>query len=139
MTGAVVVFPDPQLSVRDLLRALLSDRAEPELDGVTVSTRDLPGADESRQLPYIRVQSDGSFRDARLNGRATIRVTVWHRDTGLALSLAGLLEALLLSASSSPIRGFSAVSGPIPTDDEETGLPLTFFTITARLRPHTLI
>lgn len=133
-----IVFPDPQRAVRDLLRVLLADRPEASVAGATVSTRDLPGADENYPLPYIQVRSDGRFRDARLNGRATVRVTVWHRDEGLAEDLAGLCEALLLAASSAQIRGISPVMGPLPAGDEETGLPLSFFTITARLRPRQL-
>lgn len=135
MTDLPVRFPDPQLAVRDLLRTVLADRPEPSAAGVTVSTRDLPGADEARSLPYVQVRSDGSYRDARLNGRATIRVSVWHRDEGRAQDLALLCEALLLSASSADVRGSTSVSGPIPTGDDETGLPLSFLTITARLRP----
>jgi hypothetical protein len=133
-----ISFPDPQLAVRDLARVLVADRPEPYAAGVTISTRQLPGADESRQLPYVQIRSDGRYRDARLNGRATVRVLVWHKDEGLAEDLAGLLEALLLASSSDKIRGVSPVVGPIPTGDSETGLPLSFFTITARLRPRQL-
>jgi hypothetical protein len=133
-----IVFPDPQLAVRDLLRALLEERTEPEALGARVSTRGLPGADENRSLPYVQVRSDGRYRDSRLDGRATVRVTIWHTDEGLAENLAALCEALLLAATSDKIRGITPVMGPIPTGDEETGLPLSFFTITARLRPRQL-
>ncbi|QNO12673.1 tail terminator [Arthrobacter phage Snek] len=135
---AAVTFPDAQRAVRDLLRSLLSSRSEPSALGATVSTRGLEGSDESRPLPYVQVRSDGKFRDARLDGRATVRVLVYHRDVGLAEDLAALAEALLLSASNAEIRGSSSVAGPIPTDDDETGLPLSFFTITTRLVPRQL-
>jgi len=130
-----IIFPDAQLAVRDLLRALLARRTEPAVLGVTVSTKDLPGADENRPLPYVQVRSDGKFRDARLDGRATIRVLVFHRDVGLAEKLAAICEGLLLASSSAEIRGSSPVAGPLPTTDDETGLPLSFFTITTRLQP----
>lgn len=128
-------FPDPRRAARDLLRSVLASRAESFVQGVVVSTKPLPGADEGRSLPYVQVRSDGRFRDSRLNGRATVRVLVWHRDEGLGEDLAGLCESLLLAASSAEIRGFSPVSGPIPTSDPDTGEPLSFFTLTARLRP----
>jgi hypothetical protein len=134
----VVLFPDPQLAVRNLLRALLAGRSEPSTLGAVVSTRELPGADEGRTLPYVQVISEGKVRDARLDGRATIRVLVFHRDVGLAEELASICEALLLAASSPEIRGSTSVAGPIPTGDDETGLPLSFFTITTRLRPRQL-
>lgn len=135
---AIITFPDPQKAVRDLLRAALATRAESYALGATVSTRDLPGADERRSLPYIQVRSDGRFRNSQLNGRATIRVLVWHRDEGLCEELAGLCEALLLAGNSKEIRGCSAISGPLPTGDTDTGLPLSFFTVSARLRPRQL-
>lgn len=135
MTDPLITFPDARLAVRDLLRTLLAPRPEPVTVGVTVSTRDLPGSDDARPLPYIQVRTDARFRDSRLNGRATVRVLVWHRDEGLADELASLCEALLLTASTDVVRGCSPVMGPVPTGDPDTGLPLSFFTITARLRP----
>lgn len=133
-----ITFPDAQRAVRDLLRSLLAGRTEASALGATVSTRGLTGGDENYPLPYIQVRSDGKFRDARLDGRATVRVLVYHRDEGLGEDLAALCEALLLSASSAEIRGSTSVTGPIPTGDPETGLPLSFFTITARLQPRQL-
>jgi hypothetical protein len=131
-----VSFPDPQLAVRDLLRAICASRTEPYATGATVSTK--PPA-ENQALPYVQVRSDGRFRDARLNGRASVRVLVWHKDEGLGEELAGLLEALLLSSASADIRGFSPLTGPIPTGDPDTGAPLSYFTLTARLRPRQIL
>jgi hypothetical protein len=135
VTEPVILFPDPQLAVRDLLRVLLAERTEPAALDAVVSTKAPPGSDGTRVLPHIQVRTDGRFRSARLNGRATVRVSVWHRDEGLGESLASLLEGLLLASSSGEIRGFSPVSGSIPTSDPDTGEPLSFFTITARLTP----
>ncbi|MCS5729490.1 hypothetical protein N1031_06930 [Herbiconiux moechotypicola] len=67
-----------------------------------------------------------------------MQISVWHRDEGLAVALATLIEALLLAATSDTIRGFSPVSGPLPTSDPDNGLPLAFTTLTARLRPRLL-
>jgi hypothetical protein len=131
-------FPEPRRAVRDLTRELLAGRTEPEALGVVVSTKPPSPDDSKRQLPHVQVRSDGSFRDSRLNGRATIRVAVWHRDEGLGQDLALLLEALLLDASSARVRGFGSVSGPLPTSDPDTGEPLSYLTLTARLRPEQL-
>ncbi|MFD0044743.1 hypothetical protein ACFVGV_06085 [Pseudarthrobacter scleromae] len=130
-----VVFPDPRRAVRDLLKVLLAARSEPYAQGVTVSTK---APTSSAPLPFVQVKSDGRFRDSRLNGRATVRVLVYHRDEGLGEDLAGLAEALLLESSSPQVRGFSPISGPLPTADPDTGAPLSFFTITARLTPANL-
>jgi hypothetical protein len=138
MLKPIITFPDPQLAVRNLLRTLLAGRTELEALGATVSTEGLPGDDEARPLPYIQVRSDGKYRDSRQDGRATVRVLVYHRDEGLGEALAALCEALLLSAYSAEIRGSTSVTGPIPAGDPETGLPLSFFTITARLQPRQL-
>lgn len=132
----LITFPDAQLATRDLLRALLSGRTELYVQGATVSTR-VPDwkSDDAPALPYIAVHTDGNFRDARFNGRANVRLSVWHKDDGLGLQLAGLCEALLLASGSVAIRGFSPVTSPIPTSDPDTGDPLSFLSVTARLRP----
>jgi hypothetical protein len=134
------MFPDAQLAVRDLLRALLASRTEPYALGATVSTREIPSdvTEAQRSLPYIQVRSDGKFRNSRLDGRATVRVLAYGADVGHSENLASLCEALLLSASSADVRGSTSVTGPMPTDDPENGLPLSYFTITARLQPRQL-
>lgn len=135
MTKQPIGYADPQLATRNLLRALLASREDAVAEGATVSTRGLPGADGTRTLPYIQVRSDGRTRDARYAAEAVLRVVVWHDDEGKAEALASLAEALLLSATAPAIRGFSPLAGPIPTGDPDTGLAMSFLTITARLRP----
>lgn len=140
MTNAAIAFPRATPAVRDLIRRLLDNRPESWAQGVTVSTKLPPtSSDEDPGIPRIAVRSDGRFRDSRLNGRASIRVLVWHRDEGLGEELAVLLEGLLL-ASSVPgvIRGFGPLIGPQSTTDPDTGNPLTYFTVTARLVPSNL-
>lgn len=133
-----ISFPDAQLATRNLLRGILAARSEPAALGATVSTKEPPGADEGRTLPWIQVRADPSYRNARLNGRAPVRFRIWHRDEGLGLSLGALCEALLLDATSAEIRNFSPLTGPAPTEDPDTGEPLTYFTLTARPRPQQL-
>ncbi|WGH21360.1 tail terminator [Arthrobacter phage Emotion] len=129
-----VLFPDPQPIVRNAIRAVLAGRSEPHALGATVSTK-AALADGKRPFPWVQVRSDGQFRDSRLNGRATMRVLVWHKDEGTAQALAGLIEALLLEHGGSGLRGFNPVTGPLPAGDQATGEALSFFTLTARLEP----
>lgn len=133
MTDTAVLFPDPQKATVDVLRLALMGRSELVAQGVTVSTK--PPKGTAPKLPYVQVRSDGRFRDARLNGRASVRIIVWHEDEGLGEELAGLCEALLLAATSPEVRGFSPLTGPMPTGDPDTGAPMSYFTLTARLRP----
>lgn len=126
-----IYFPRGGLATRDVVRELLPDQPE-----VTVSTKTIPGSDGDRSTPYVQTRGDGRSRSARLDGRALVRVAVWHDDEGLAESLAALIEARLLDyEGGSEIRGFTPGTGPLTTFDEEVGLWLAFFSITARLRP----
>lgn len=127
-----VLFPDARLVTRDTLRRLLAGRAEPEVAGVTISTKP---ADPQGPRPYVRIQADGSSRTSRLDGQQAIRLSIWHRDEGLGFALARLCEALLLGAHAPGVRSFGDRTGPLPTEDPDTGEPLSYFTITARLEP----
>lgn len=133
MTG--LVFPDARLITRDVLRTLLADRPEPEAQGVTVSTKP---SDPQGARPYVRVQVDGSSRTPRLNGQQAVRLSIWHRDEGLGFALARLCEALLLGAHAPGVRSFGDRTGPLPTEDPDTGEPLSYLTLTARLVPEQL-
>jgi hypothetical protein len=134
-----VRFPDGQTAGRDLIRALLVGRPEPEAAGVVVDTV-VPGAtsDDLPGLPYVLVRLDGASRTARLDGTALLRVTVYHRDEGLALDLAGLIEALVLDAHTATVRSTEPYASPIPTEDPDTGDPVAFLRFTAHLRPLTI-
>jgi hypothetical protein len=133
----LITFADAQLVTRDALRRLLGTRLEPYALDVTVSTRDLPGDDSARPLPYVRVTDDGpASRDSRLVAVAPLRVVVWHTDVGLAKALAGLIEGLLLDeAVANGVRGYTPGTGPVGTEDPDTGLPIAYITIDARLAP----
>lgn len=133
MSSPVIVFPDPVPLVKALVIELLAAHGTP----ATVSTKAPPKSPESSSLPYVQVQADSRSRDARLNGRAVMRLLVWGRDAGQTADLAGLIEALLDSARTTAIRGFSPIA-LIPTDDPDTGAPMAALTITARLRPRQL-
>lgn len=131
-----VRFPVGHVAVRNTLRRVLTGRSEPYARGVTVSTTVPPGAPPS--IPYVLVGLDDSGRDARLNGYALVRVTVYHRDEPDAFDLAALCEALLLDATDAEVRAVQPTNGPTPTNDPDSGAPLAFFRVTARLRPTNL-
>jgi hypothetical protein len=133
-----IAFPDGQRAVRDLLVYILGQLTAPVTAGATVGIRDIPGADEGRPIPYVQVRLESSTRDTRLNGRADVRVLVYHGDEGLCHDLASLLYAHLLSATSSDVRAINPGDGPGLDEDPDNGLPFAYFTITARLRPRSV-
>lgn len=130
----VIVFPDAQLAVRNVLRELI-----PAAEHATVSTREITGSDNDWHLPYIQVRTDGSYRDSHLNGRSTVRIICYGVDEGDSLRLAALCEGILLAADSNEqLRGCNPIMGPYATTDPDNDLPFAYFTVTARLRPHTV-
>ena len=135
------VAPDALLATVTALRAALTGRAESYAQGVTVGTvvptdrsADLP------RLPYVAVRLDGMSADRRrTDPRADVRVLVWASDEEAGYSLARLCEALLLAfPGDARVRAFAPLTGPLPTSDPETDLPLSVFTVEAALRPQTL-
>lgn len=139
MTDTAIIYPDGRLVVRDRLRTLLATRSEDYAVGVTVSTRQFPVDDGvTAQVPYIQVKSDGSIRNAQLDGRMTIRLLVYGEDDGKTSSLALLAESLILADHAGGLRGCSSQQSVFPTYDPDSGRPMAFLTFTARLRPSNL-
>jgi hypothetical protein len=139
MTDQAITYPDGRLIVRDRLRILLGARSETYAVGVTVSTRDFPVDDsEPAHIPYVQVKSDGSIRDARLNGRMTIRLLCYGSDDGNTSALAELAEALILADHAGGLRGCTSQQSVFPTYDPDSGRPMAYLTFTARLRPSNL-
>ncbi len=130
----MIRFPDPTTDLRDTLRTRLAATAAPEAAGAVLSTREAPTAGPK---PHVRVSIDARSRNARQHGTALVRVTVWHRDAGLAVSLAALCEALLLGNPTPTTRAITPATGPVAPDggDPDTGEPFASFTVTASLRP----
>lgn len=136
----LVVFPDPQLAVVELLRTKLSARAETFATGATVGTVTPDG--EARTLtsaPYVMVRLDATASRYPVDETATIRVSVWHSSEAKSLALGQLCRALLLSyEGGEKIRVATPLTGPIPAGDPESGDPLSTFTVAIRLRPDPL-
>jgi hypothetical protein len=138
MTGPAILFPDAIAETLPIVRRVLATRSEPYASGATVSSKFPPTGDSKPSLPWVRVSVDATSRSQLVNGRATVRVAVWHTDASRANALARLLEALLLASPSGGIRSFSPNTGPLDADDPDTAEPLSAFTLAARLRPEQL-
>jgi hypothetical protein len=138
VTGPAIVFPDAVAEALPIVRRALSGRREAYAAGATVSSKFPPADDAKRALPWVRVSVDGTARSQLVNGRATVRVAVWHTDASRANALARLLEALLLASPGGGIRSFAPNTGPLDAEDPDTAEPLSAFTLAARLRPEQL-
>jgi hypothetical protein len=138
VTNAPILYPYTPVLARDHLRQHLP---LVELgEGVTVGTKPLPGADEARPLPYVRVSSDGGTRGSNLLALDDLRVNVWHSDEGKCAELAALVEGLILAGPwPSGIRSITARTRPTsPTPDPDTGDYLVAFGVTAAPAPRHL-
>ncbi|MDR6868717.1 hypothetical protein J2Y69_003341 [Microbacterium resistens] len=136
MSALAIRFSDPQRATRDALRVLLPLYG---LDAsVSMSRPDLAtGVPLSR--PHIRVRSGVPVRSSQVSASADVRLTVFAVDEGAAMSLAADVEAVLLAElSTDDLLGFGALSGPVPGTDTDTGRPIAFVSLSARLRPHHL-
>jgi hypothetical protein len=128
----LVVFPDAMLATLEVLR----DRLPAYASGVVCGTLD-PKPDQS--LPYVRVRLDATFGRYPVAETATVRLLVHAASEAKALSLAQTARAVLLAyEGGAKARSFGRLTGPFPTTDPDTGSPVAFLTVAARLRPTTL-
>jgi hypothetical protein len=121
------VFPDPMLAVLEVLR--------PTMPTVTFGTL-LPEEMATTPVPYVMVRLDGSFSRLRVEKTATVRISVWHSTESAGLSLAETIEGVLCGyPGGSKVRAVTPLTGAFPTNDPDTGSPLSSFTVAVRLRP----
>lgn len=133
----LTVFPDAQLSTLAILRA-----ADPAyVDGVTFGVDPLDPT-KGIALPYVAVKIDGTRVRAganRTDREASLRVSVWHSTEAKSLALAEKVLAILAAfEGDANVRKFQERTAPLPTTDPDSGSPLSFFIVAARLRPTTL-
>lgn len=129
----LVVFADARLAALEVLRANASAVAP----GVTFGTRqpDVAG-NGGPALPYVLVGHDAAYGTSRTGETAVVRLAVWARSESSALSIAQRARAVLLAYRGGiKARGFRPLTGPIPTTDPDSGTPLAYLTVAARLRP----
>lgn len=137
---ALTVFGDARTAAVLVLREALAGRGEGCAAGVTVGTL-VPGdrSLETPHLPYVLVAKDSDLPDLSMgNARATLRVTVWHKDADQAHDLAMLCQALLLSHYGPVIRSVRPGTGPVPAVDTPSGIDLSSLTVLANIRPQSL-
>lgn len=130
MSNILITFPDPILAALEVVRA-----AMPAVQFGTLDPEDIPNF----APPYVKVTMDGSFDTRRVLETATLRLAVWHNNDHDGLALARTIHAVLLAyPGGTEIRSFAPRTGAFPTKDPDNGLPLSSFTVAARLRPTTL-
>ncbi|SCL33011.1 hypothetical protein GA0070616_4612 [Micromonospora nigra] len=126
----MIRHPDPRTATLAVLRGAFP--------AVTFGTKRLDdfAQGDVPALPYARVSCDGTFSRLRVSQRATVRVTVWAESDAAGYDLAANAHASLMAhEGNADVHGFGPLTGPLPTDDPDTGRPLCSFTVSARLRP----
>lgn len=130
MSNLAVTFPDAMLAVLNIIRPVM-----PTVRFGTALFQDTP----DKPVPYVMVRLDGSATSYPVVETATIRLSVWHKTEAEALALAQQLRGVLCGyPGGSHVRSIAPLAGAIPTLDPDNGLPLSSFTVAARLRPTTL-
>lgn len=131
-----VTFPDAKLAALPVLRARVPAHAA----GVTFVTKDYAPDDPDRPaLPYVVVSVDAAFGRYPVTRSATVRLVAHTETDAEAPALAGVCQAVLLAyEGDAAVRGFGELTGPIPTTDPDTGGPVAYVTVAARLRPQPL-
>lgn len=134
----LVTFPDPMLAVLEILRDRLPATEAAALNLGTILPEDhaegaFPG------LPYAAVRLDATAPGYPVTETATIRVAIWAASEAKGLRLAQVVRAVLAAYEGGPkVRSLSPLTGPYPSSDPESGAPLSYLTVAARLRPTTL-
>lgn len=131
----LVYFPDAQAATLAVLRAHVSAHTD---ESVTYGTKPLDVKKDGRpELPYVAVRIDATSTGVmRTDQTATLRVAIWHKSEASGLALAQIVLGVLAAyAGDDAVRAFQERTGPIPTEDPDTGAPLSYFTVAARLRP----
>jgi hypothetical protein len=123
-------FPDPRADVQ----ARLTDAKPAHWPTATISTA-FPATAIS--APHIQHAWDGTPTQDRQRELTAIRVTVWtpKGQVGTGITLASLVQAVLLDAGSSNVWRYTPGIGRAPGIDPDTGLPFCTFTLTAETRP----
>lgn len=138
MSKVRVTFPDAQLAALAILRAESGVGAL--FEGVTFGTKPLdPALPSASTPPYVAVALDASGGFYPVVEVATLRVSVWHLTDHDGLDVAKKVRAVLLAyLGDAEVRSFGDLTAPVPTTDPDSGGPLSYFTVAARLRPITL-
>lgn len=135
MAQPLVTFPDPIAATLTVLRAVLPDH--PDTASVTCGSLQIEDASaRGVSLPYLMVDVDSARNPALPLRIAALRIVVWHGEPAAASRIAEVAKAALVAyGGGAGVRSFgSPASGPIPSEDPDSGQPMSYFTIAARLR-----
>lgn len=134
--NTLVRFPDPLSATLDVLRARVPALAA----GVTFGTlRPEVKKDGGPRLPYVCLSVDTVTGQYPVVSSAVVRVAVWGTSDAKGLDLARVCHAVLRAyEGDSKVRSFGQGTDPIPTSDPDSGSPLSYFTVSARLKPSPL-
>lgn len=135
MSRPLVVFPDALLETLAVLRSRTDLYPSATFGTYTPE----PADDGGPALPYVRVSLDSASGKYPVSQSASVRVYVWGVNAAGALALAHRCRAVLLAFDgNAKVRHFRDLTDPIPSTDPDSGAPVAFFTVAARLRPETL-
>lgn len=135
MTQSVVVFPDAELTITDVLGDLLADRGEPYAHGVYVGTT----VPDPRRPRMVIVRRGDGRRTGLVLEAVEVGIDVWAETEREVIDLTELVRALLWAApTGKPICRVEDISGPVRVDDE-TDVPRRHvaFEVTLRGTPLT--
>jgi hypothetical protein len=127
----------PFVNLPDPIEATLLVLTGLALPGVTYGSVSPDKLTPTPPAPYVAVGVNGNDLRYPVVEFVTLRLSVWGTDARSGQQLARDLRAHLLSypGGVDVARFGKPVFGPIPTEDPDDGSPLSYFTVTACLRP----
>jgi hypothetical protein len=128
-----VVFPDAILAALEVLRAQVPGHVPGAAFGTAAPSVQRTG---DLKAPYGMVALDAVFGQYPVHQSATIRVVAYGTTEAQTLALAQICRTVLLThEGGGAARSFGELTGPIPSSDPDTGAPVAYFTVAARMRP----
>lgn len=131
---APVLHGDARAEAISILTAALAGRGESYVQGAEVKGR------YTGSLPTVVVLPDG-LTDATypLVDVESVRVNCWAATEQDAHDLARLARAFLLIGSSGQLRACTPGSGPFDTLDDQSGAPMSWFTVDCHMQGQLLV
>jgi len=131
---SLYIFPDATSATIEVLR----QRVPAEVLGVTFGTLDpATQATGGPPLPYVRVRLDTAYGSRTpATHTSAMRLNVYDHSEEETLHLGHICLAVLRAyPGGEKVRHFRYLTGPVSTVDPDTGAPMTYLTLGARLRP----
>jgi hypothetical protein len=132
----VYVFPDATAAAAAVLRDVLADL----VPGVSVVTRFYDQDDPARPAyPFVVLRVDAAYGNWPRNRTVNIRAVAYDANAYKATAVSERVIAALGAYRAGPhIRNTSYLTGPLTTNDPETGEAIAASTHAARMRLQTL-